>query len=138
MQNVHDPAVISPLQYEEMDIGDTTPARCLRQGLWLSRAGKTPFAVLMSSAQNYGHTSGGHLEIAVPPGEAGATLSSLFFRDLEAIVKKTATYRGKVISLEQPDRYTGQAGALRVNKMLKSAGKKLYCPPRLFSSLTGT
>ena len=54
MQNVHDPAVISPLQYEEMDIGDATPARCLRQGLWLSLSGKTPFAVLMSSAQNYG------------------------------------------------------------------------------------
>ena len=26
-------------------------------------------------------------------------------------------YRGKVISLEQPDRYTGQAGALRVHKL---------------------
>ncbi len=26
MQNVHDPAVISPLQYEEVDIGDTMPA----------------------------------------------------------------------------------------------------------------
>src|ERR1700739_3622492 len=34
MQNIHDPAVISPLQYEEVDIGDELPVRCLRQGLW--------------------------------------------------------------------------------------------------------
>jgi len=135
MQNVHDPAVISPLQYEELDIGNTTPARCLRQGLWLSLSGKTPFAVLMGSAQNYGHTSGGHLEIAVPPGEAGATLSSLFFRDLEAIVKKTATYRGKVISLEQPDRYTGQAGALRVHKLREVRREEVILPAKTLQLL---
>jgi hypothetical protein len=79
MQNVHDPAVISPLQYEEVDIGDTAPARCLRQGLWLSLFGKMPFAVLMSSAQSYGRDTGGHLEIVLPPGEAGATLAPSLF-----------------------------------------------------------
>src|SRR5258708_2822486 len=92
MQSAHDPAVISPLQYEEVDIGDTMPARCLRQGIWLAHSGTTPFAVLMSSAQSFGRPLGGHLEIAAPPGEAGATLSRHFFAELEAIVKKTASY----------------------------------------------
>jgi hypothetical protein len=124
MQNVHDAAVISPLQYEEVDIGKTTPARCLRQGLWLPLSDKMPFAVLMSSAQSYGRTSGGHLEIAVPPGEVGATLSRRLFGELDAMVKKTASYRGKVISLEQPDRYTGQTGALRVHKLRQVPARK--------------
>lgn len=30
MGNVHDPAVIAPMQYEEIDIGEALPARCLR------------------------------------------------------------------------------------------------------------
>jgi hypothetical protein len=135
MQNAHDPAVISPLQYEEVDIGDATPARCLRQGLWLSLSGKMPFAVLMSSAQSYGRTTGGHLEIAVPPGEAGATLSRRLFEELEAIVKKTASYRGKVISLEQPDRYNGQTGALRVHKLRQVRREEVILPAKTLQLL---
>jgi hypothetical protein len=135
MQSAHDPAVISPLQYEEVDIGDTMPARCLRQGLWLAHSGTTPFAVLMSSAQSFGRPLGGHLEIATLPGEAGAALSRRFFADLEAIVKKTASYRGKVISLEQPDRYTGQTGALRVHKLRGVRREEVILPARTLQLL---
>src|ERR1700733_1057101 len=45
MANAHDPAIIAPLQYEEIDIGETLPARCLRQGLWLSVQDKTPYSL---------------------------------------------------------------------------------------------
>ena len=48
MGNTHDPAIIAPMQYEEIDIGETLPARCLRQALWLSRMESTPFALLLS------------------------------------------------------------------------------------------
>src|SRR5260370_27119471 len=75
MQNVHDPALISPLQYEEVDIGDTMPARSLRQGMWLAISRTTPFAVLISSAQSFGRTNGGPFESARPPGEASAPRS---------------------------------------------------------------
>lgn len=44
----------------------------------------------MSSAHSYGRTSGGHLEIAVPPGDI-ATLSRRLFGELEAMAKKTAS-----------------------------------------------
>ena len=50
MGNVHDPALIAPMQYEEIDIGEALPARCLRQALWLSRIENTPFALLLSPA----------------------------------------------------------------------------------------
>jgi ATP-dependent 26S proteasome regulatory subunit len=89
----------------------------------------------MSSAQSYGRTAGGHLEIAVPPGEAGAALSRRLFQDLEAIVKKTASYRGKVISLEQPDRYTGQTGALRVHKLREVRREEVILPAKTLQLL---
>jgi ATPase family associated with various cellular activities (AAA) len=135
LQNAHDPALISPLQYEEVDIGDVAPARCLRQGLWLSAPGNAPFAVLMSCAQSFGRTMGGHLEIAVPPGEAGATDSRRLFDELEAIVRKTSSYRGKVISLEQPDRYTGQTGALRVHKLRSVSREEVILPAKTLQLL---
>ncbi|HEX3107258.1 MAG TPA: ATP-binding protein [Terriglobales bacterium] len=117
MQNIHDPAVISPLQYEEIDIGDAQPVRCLRQGLWMSSSDRTRFALLLSSGGRYGRDEGTHLEIAVPPGEMGANLSRQIFENLEALIKKTSSYRGKVISLEQSDRYSGHMGTLRVQKL---------------------
>lgn len=128
MQNTHDPAVVSPLQYEEIDIGDTLPARCLRQGLWLSFSEGIRFALLLSTAARYGQVSGTHIEIAVPPGELGANLSRHLFENLEALIKKTASYRGKVISLEQNDRYSGQAGTLRVQKLRSVRREEVILP----------
>jgi hypothetical protein len=135
MQNIHDPAVISPLQYEEIDIGDTLPARCLRQGLWLAHFSETPYALLMSAAQSYGRTTGGHLEIAVPPGEMGANVSRQILGEIETLVKKTSSYRGKVISLEQPDRYTGQTGVLRVHKLRGVRREEVILPSKTLQLL---
>ena len=109
--NQHFPVVIGPLQNEEIDIGETLPARCLRQGLWLVQDGAVPFALLLSSAFRFGHAEGTHIEIAVPPGEDGSHLSRRLLDELEALVRQTASYRGKVISLESPDRYSGHHGA---------------------------
>jgi hypothetical protein len=34
----HLPVMIGPLQHNEVDVGEATPARCLTRGLWLSSA----------------------------------------------------------------------------------------------------
>lgn len=128
--NVHDPALIAPMQYEEIDIGETLPARCLRQGLWLSREGGAPFALLLSPASHYGNSNGIHLEIAVLPGEKGAELSRNLFQRLEERVRSTASYRGKVISLEAADRYTGRAGPLRVHKLRSVRREDVILPEK--------
>jgi hypothetical protein len=115
--NEHDPVLIGPLQHEEVDIGEAMPARCLRKAVWLSRQDGTPFAVLLSSEVRYGQSGGLHIEIASPPGEAGADVSRRIFEELESLVRKNGSYRGKVISLEALDRYAGHAGAIRVHKL---------------------
>lgn len=133
--NQHFPVVIGPLQNEEIDIGETLPARCLRQGLWLVHDGDAPFALLLSSAFRFGHAEGTHIEIAVPPGEAGSQLSRRLLDELEALVRKTASYRGKVISLESPDRYSGHHGPLRVHKLRNVQRDEVILPEKTLQLL---
>jgi len=135
MGNVHDPAIIAPMQYEEIDIGDPLPARCLRQGLWLSRAENTPFALLLSPAERYGQTSGAHLEIAVPPGEVGANLSRRLLKEVEELVRSTASFKGKVISFEVTHRYSGDTGNLRVHKLRTVRREDVVLPEKTLGLL---
>lgn len=133
--NQHFPVVIGPLQNEEIDIGETLPARCLRQGLWLVRDGAVPVALLLSPAFRFGHPEGTHIEIAVPPGESGSERSRRLFDELEALVRQTASYRGKVISLESPDRYSGHQGPLRVHKLRNVQRNEVILPEKTLQLL---
>jgi ATP-dependent 26S proteasome regulatory subunit len=117
MGNQHYPVIIGPLQHEEIDIGEALPARCLRRGLWLAKEDSTPYVLLLSPASYYGQPAGTHIEIAVLPGEAGLRLTRKLLDEIEVLVRQTASYRGKVISLEAADRYSGQGGLLRVHKL---------------------
>ena len=135
MANVHDPAVIAPLQYEEIDIGETLPARCLRQGLWLSVEDRTPYALLMTPAGHFGRPEGSHLEVAVPPGEAGSGISRQVLDRLEDLVKRGASYKGKVISLESSDRYSGQSGTLRVHRLRGVRREEVILPEKTLGLL---
>ena len=133
--NQHFPVVIGPLQNEEIDIGETLPARCLRQGLWLIQDGTVPVALVLSPAFRFGHPEGTHIEIAVPPGESGSERSRRLFDELEALVRQTASYRGKVISLESPDRYSGHQGPLRVHKLRKVQRNEVVLPEKTLQHL---
>jgi hypothetical protein len=77
------PTDLGPLQHDEVDVGDSTPVRCLKNGLWLARTGELPFALLLGPSMRYGQVGGVHVEVAVPAGEAGAQWSQEFFRELE-------------------------------------------------------
>src|ERR1700716_3809770 len=48
----HQPSrvVIGPLQYEEVDVGETMAVPCVRRSLWLARHGKLPFALVVGPA----------------------------------------------------------------------------------------
>lgn len=133
--NRHYPVIIGPLQQQEIDIGETLPARCLRQALWLSKEGALPYALLLSPATNYGRTGGTHVEIAVLPGEAGVQLTRKLLDEIESLVRRTGTYRGKVISLEQLDQYSGQAGIIRVHKLRTVRREDVILPEKTLQLL---
>src|SRR5260370_60312 len=133
--NQHFPVVVAPLQHEEIDIGETLPARCLRQGLWLAKEGAVPYTLLVSPAFRFGQPEGTHIEIAVPPGEAGAQLTRTLLDDLEALVKHTASYRGKVVSLQTMDRYSGHGGPVRVHKLPSVRRQEVILPVKTLQLL---
>lgn len=135
MGNVHDPAIIAPMQYDEIDIGEVLPARCLHQGMWLSKMEGTAFALLLSPGEHYGKSTGAHIEIAVPTGEKGAELSRRLLKDIEALVKSTASYKGKVISFEMTQRYSGDTGNLRVHKLRAVSREDVILPVKTLKLL---
>jgi len=70
---------VAPPQYEEVEIGRGESVRCLKNGLWLLRDGSEPYAVILSQLDDYGRGQSISLEVAVPPGEAGAAICSRVF-----------------------------------------------------------
>lgn len=124
------PVEIGPLQHEDVDIGDPAPARCLISGLWLSRDGELPFALLLSPSMRHGAASGVHLELAVPGGEPGLEFSQRFFRDLETRVSAGGTYRGRVISLESQHEYSGRGGAVKVHRLHTVRREEVILPDK--------
>jgi hypothetical protein len=134
MTDGSDPVLIGPLQYDEVDIGDEFPARCMKQVLWTCRDGKTLFSVILAMPERHSDDRI-TLTIAVPPGEAGLALSRKFLQELEQSVNGSSSFRGKVISLEQASRYSGMSGSVRVHKLRQVAREDVILPTKTLQLL---
>src|SRR5438105_3945204 len=55
--------VAGPAEYQDVDVGEAQPIRCLTRGLWLSERGGVRFAVLLDVSEAYRVRA--RLEIAV-------------------------------------------------------------------------
>jgi len=126
---------IGPLQHDEIDIGERLPVRCLRNGLWLARHDALPFAVLLAPSVRFGQVGGVHVEVAVPSGESGLSLSQDVFTDLERRVGSGRTYRGRVISLERMVDPTGRGGAIKVHRLPSVKRDDVILPARTLEVL---
>ncbi len=129
------PVDLGPLQHDEVDIGDATPVRCLRNGLWLSRSNGLAFAILIAGATQFGQMSGLLVEIAVPAGEPGAALSQELFRELELSVIAAKTYRGRVLSLEGYGDFLGRAGGVKVHRLHQVNREDVILPEKTLALL---
>jgi hypothetical protein len=109
--------LVGPLQYDEVDTGGDLPCRCLNKAVWLLKEGKMPFVVLLTPAERFGRSQGVHLEVAVPAGNAGLTFTRAFLDRLEKLVHESSSYRGKVISLEALDDFTGRISGVKVHRL---------------------
>jgi hypothetical protein len=135
LANHHSPVVIGPLQYEEIDVGEALTARCARRALWLARHGRLQFALVIGQATRFGQAFGTNIEIAVPPGEKGAELARSVLDNIESRVRAGSSYRGKVLSLEATNRYTGAMGPIRVHKLKQVTPDQLVLPSKTLALL---
>jgi hypothetical protein len=131
----HMPVFIGPLVHDEVDIGEEEPARCLRFGLWLGRERGVPFCFLVSPAQHFGRELGVRVEFASPAGTAGAELSRKIFKEIDQRMTLGGSYRGKVLSLEQIDSYSGQGGGVKVHRLRSVTESELVLPNKTLALL---
>ena len=118
VDNPHSPAVSVPPQYEEVDVGDEEPVRCLNNGLWFLRQGGTKFVVLLAPVGHFHQITGVQFQVATRNDLEGTRITREFFKHLEESVLKAESYRGKILSLEPSEHaYSGQASGIKVHKL---------------------
>lgn len=117
LDDTRSPMLIAPPRYEEVDVGDHEPVKCLENGLWLVEVGAARYAVFLSSHKQHGERAGSQLEIAVLAGAEGNQIASKIFKAAEDALKRAQSYRGKVLSLEVTNQYSGQAVGVTVHRL---------------------
>lgn len=114
----HHPTVAVPPEYEEIDVGEDQPVRCLKNGLWLLQTHETKYVVLLSLVSRYGRITGVQFRIGTPNTPQGAEITAEFFRRLEESVRNATSYRGKILSLEQDEHsFTGESTGILVHRL---------------------
>jgi hypothetical protein len=126
---------IGPLQYDEIDIGDALPARCLKNGLWIGRDKDVAFAVMLAPGGRFGFRAGVGVEVAVPAGEVGAQFSNEFFGKMEQAISEGRTYRGRIISLEAHHHPMGGGSSVKVHRLAKVRREDVILPQKTLATL---
>ena len=117
LQEDHYPVLVGPMQYIEVDIGEDRPVRCLKSALWLLGGQGAPHALLLSEAKTYGKSSGVYVEVVFSAGPHGEAISEQYFSALEDAVAVAGCYRGKVLSLEIGEHYSGKSTGVLVHRL---------------------
>jgi hypothetical protein len=126
---------VGPLQYDEIDIGDPVPMRCLKNGLWMGREHGLPFAIMLAPGGRFGFAAGVGVEVAVPAGEPGAQFSQDFFRQLEQVISQGRSYRGRIISLEAHHHPFGGGSSVKVHRLAKVSREDVILPQKTLAML---
>ncbi len=121
---------VAPLQFEDVDTGDEAPKTCLKDALWVFHEDDIPAVAVLNTHHTFRGDDRIYIELAVPPGEAGQALVRRCFDAIEKAVNEAKSYRGKVLSLEQSDPYSGMSSGLTVHKLPPVEAAQLILPEK--------
>jgi histone H3/H4 len=120
--------VVGPAVYQDADVGDAAPVRCLMRGLWLATDGETPFAVLLDVSEGF-RAIRARVEIAVRPGKEETTLAARLIEQLRAEVELGQSWRGKVLVLDSAhDDFEIAPAGLRVERIAPVRREDIILP----------
>jgi hypothetical protein len=122
--------VIAPLESEDVDVGESLPVRCLKSTLWLCVLETQRLAILLTPVLGHGKVSGWQVELASLPQTKVADPSAVILAELERLISEAQSYRGKVISLDQRDDYSGKAGGVKVHKLKSVLREQVILPEK--------
>ena len=132
----HNPAISIPPEYEDVNVGDDEPVKCLKNGLWFLQEGQTKYVVLLAPVANYGQMTGMQFQIGIVNNPEGTRITQQFFRHLEESVLKAESYRGKILSLEQSEHsYAGSSTGIAVHKLRTVEREQVILPRKTLELL---
>src|SRR5262249_34139419 len=79
IKNRRNPVRPGSAQYQEFDVGEDQPVRCLRGGLWLLVADGARLAVILDTSSAYEI----RFQVAAPTGKKGTAATQRLFKHLE-------------------------------------------------------
>lgn len=117
------------LQFEEVDVGEDQPIQCLHSGVWLLRRGATPLAMLCAPIARCGDAPGIRVQVAAAGDDAGATITREIFDRLESAIAEARCYRGKILSFEIKDSYSGEQSGVTVHRLTPVVREQIILQP---------
>lgn len=132
----HNRAFCVPPQYEDVNVGDDEPIRCLKNGIWFLQEGQSKYVVLLAPVNRFGQITGMQFQIAVQNDQDAIRIHQAFFKHLEDSVLKAESYRGKILSLEKSeDEYRGVGAGITVHKLRVVEREQVILPRRTLALL---
>ena len=119
---------VGPAVYQDVDIGEQTPVRCLTRGLWLAERAGVRFALLLDVIGAYRGVRA-HVEVAVTPGAAPARVAAELVKELRSNAGSGACWRGKALVLDSAhDDFEISAAGLRVVDLVPVRREDIVLP----------
>jgi len=111
VKNRRNPVRPAAPRYLEIDVGEVEPVRALRDGLWLLKTPEGNLALILDTLDWR------FIRFQIAALTSAGPVAGRVFQHLEATVKLSPSYRGKILSLEPREMYTGQNQGLRVHTL---------------------
>ncbi len=124
-----------PVHYEEVNIGEDRPARVQDNSLWLAAMARSKGAILLSRVRSYGGPGSIRIDIAAPNDDAGDALIQHVFAKIEEAVRLAPSYRGKVLSMENTEDYSGEGTGLTVHAIPLTTREQVILPDETLALL---
>lgn len=133
----HNRILATAPSYDEVDVGNEVPVRCLSSGVWFFTEHELPCLALVTPALAHGMTKTGVLiQLAVWNQPNTPDVSAKFFDQLEAAIRNSGTYRGRILSLELDEHsYTGQAAGVKVHQLHAVTREQVVLPAKTLNLL---
>lgn len=118
-------------RYKEYDIGEDEPFRCLKDGVWLLKAEGCHMLALLDTSNCYTV----RVELAAQQSDEGRAATERFFKAIEDSIQRSRCYRGKVLSMEVQDSYSGNAPGLLVHRLKAVSRDHIILPQQTLDLL---
>ncbi len=108
----HDQVQLSPVEYQEIDVGDDQPFQAIRTALWLLTVDRQPVAVTLSDFYEGPHR---YVFVEVIHSGAGTEFRKALFESLSDAGARSSIYRGKILSFEDDSGHSGMTSDITVH-----------------------